>query len=497
MFEVKKELLDSHEALLDVTIEEPTVKKAMQSAARTIAGQINIPGFRKGKAPYSVVLRYVGESAILEEAADHLLEELYPKFIESAEITPYSSGNLENIELDPMTFKIRVPLQPTVTLGNYTEIRKSWEEPSVNEEEINMVLEQMREENAIVEPVDRPAELGDEVEINIIGVANGEVVVDENDIHVILSENRPFLSAAFTEALIGISKGEERTFTIPLPEDMENEELSGVNTEFTAKATQVARRTLPGLDDAFASTVGAFETLEALRQDIYDRLLESKQQQTREAYRNELVKMLVDPAEVQFPPIMVSEMLDEMVEETEARVQRERQMSLEDALRLEGRTIEQFRDDMSLQAANRVKTSLVLAEFARAEETTATDDDVTQEYNSFFSRFSTGTQIDIPNLSLDSDLARSIRSTLLGRKALERLERIARGLGDETAFEDEEPVEETVESEDTDTLLNEDAVEESDAPVDSTVEEAETQAIPETDLIEEDEATETKTEETD
>ena len=121
--------------------------------------------------------------------------------------------------------------------------------------------------------------------INIIGTVNDEVVVEEKDIKVVFSENRPFLSKEFSEALLGISMDEERTFTLPLPDEMENEALRGAETEFTVKATEVSERTLPGLDDAFASTVGAFETLEALRQDIYDRILQSKQQQAQEAYR--------------------------------------------------------------------------------------------------------------------------------------------------------------------------------------------------------------------
>ena len=442
MFEVKKELLDSHEALLDVTIEEPTVQKAMRSAARHIARQVNIPGFRKGKAPYSVVVRNVGEGAVMQEAADDLLEELYPKFIEGAEITPYASGSLENMEINPLVFKIRVPLQPSVVLGEYSAIRKSWEEPSVNDNEIDMVLDQMRDENAMVEPVDRPAEMGDEAQINVRGTVNNEVVVDEEDIKVVFSVNRPFLSNEFQEALIGISKDEERTFTVPLPNEMESEELRGAETEFTVKATQVSERTLPGLDDAFASTVGAFETLEAVKQDINDRILQSKQQQTQTAYRNELVEMLVEPAEVHYPPLMVSEMLDEMVEETGTRMQRERQMSLEDTLRLEGRTLEQFREELNPQAENRVKTSLVLAEFARVEETTVTDDDVVQEYQGFFSNLNLGPDMEMPSISLDSELARNIRSNLLGSKALQRLEQIARGLADDDA--------EASEAEDTD-----------------------------------------------
>ena len=438
MFEVKKELLDSHEALLDVVIEAPTVQKAMRSAARQIARQVNIPGFRKGKAPYAMVVRYVGESTVLQEATDNIIEELYPQFIESADIQPYDSGALENMELDPLTLKIRVPLQPTVVLGDYASIRKSFEEITVNDDEVDMVLNQMREENASVKPVNRPSKMGDEVTINITGTVNEEVIVEEKDIKVVFSEKRPFLSQEFSDALLGISIDEERIFTLPLPDEMENEVLRGAETEFAALATQVSERKLPGLDDAFASTVGAFETLDELRQDIHDRIMQSKQQQTQESYRNALIEMLVEPAEVHYPPVLLNETLDQMVKETDGRTNRERQMSLEDALRLEGRTIEQFREELTPQAENRAKTSLVLAEFARVEETSVTDDDVVRGYQELFTNLNLGpsSEFELPTISLDSELARNIRSNLLGSKALERLEQIGRGLADADSMEE-------------------------------------------------------------
>ncbi|MDF1512901.1 MAG: hypothetical protein P1S60_03720, partial [Anaerolineae bacterium] len=231
---------------------------------------------------------------------------------------------------------------------------------------------------------------------------------------------------------VGISVDEVRTFTMPLPVHIENETLRGAETEFTVTAKQVFERTLPGLDDAFASTVGAFETLADLRQDIYDRILQVKQQQEQEDYRNALVEMLVEPAEVQYPPVMLEETLDQMLEDTDSRMQRDRQISLEDALRLEGRTVDQFREDLVPQAEKRTKTSLVLAEFARVEETTVSDDDVVHGYRNLLMNMGLNlpTEFELPALSLDSDIALNIRFTLLGSKALERLERIGRGLAD-------------------------------------------------------------------
>jgi len=277
VFEIKKELLETHEALLNVEIEENTVKQAMQKAARAIAGKVNIPGFRKGKAPYAKVLQYVGEGSILQEAADSLIEEIYPEIIEQAGIEPYGPGALENINPSPLTFTIRVPLEPEVTLGDYHSLRQPWEDAAVNDEEVTNVLEQVRAEHAILEPLDRPAQLGDEAHINVVGTVDGDVIVDEDDIEVPLKEETPFIAPEFVEALVGMSVDEEKSFTIVFPEDFREATLRGAEAQFDVKIVGVYERVLPDFDDALASTVGAFETLDDLKKYIHTRVLEAKQ----------------------------------------------------------------------------------------------------------------------------------------------------------------------------------------------------------------------------
>lgn len=438
MFDVKKELLDSHEALLEVVFEDDAVEEAKRQAAREISREINIPGFRRGRAPYTKVVQHVGEATVMQEAAEHLLEANYSDILEQADVSPQGPGEFVDMQTDPLRFQIRVPLEPSVELGDYQSIRESWEAPTVSDEEIEQVLEQLREENAILEPVDRAAEMGDQVKVDVHARVEDEVIVDEHEIDVVLDEDRPFLSPEFVEALVGMSAGEEKSVTLTLPDTVEQPSLQGAEADFDLEVTQVFDRSLPDLDDALASTVGSFESMDELRQDINDRILSSKQEQAETTYRASLVDQLVEQAEIEYPPQMVEETLDNIVEETRQQIQRRQQMSLEDALRLEGRTLEQFREQMLPQAERRLKQSLVLAELARQESIGVSDDEVVQSYNDLFARMGIPQTAAGPSLDIDSDLGRSLRSQVMGQKVMERLASIGRGEVVEANAEDEE-----------------------------------------------------------
>ena len=427
MFEVKKELLDSHEALLEVTFEEPAVDEAKRRAAAKISREVNIPGFRKGKAPYAKVLQYVGEGSVVQEAAELLVDEAYTQILEKGEVSPYGPGEYVSMQPSPLVLKIRVPLEPSVELGDYLSIRESWEDPAVSDEEVTQVLEQMREEHAIMEHVDRPAAMGDQVLVDVKAVANGDVLVDEKEIEVVLSESRPFLSPEFVAALVGMSVDEEKQTTLVLPETIDQPSLQGVEADFTLTVRHVHERTLPNLDDALASTVGSFETVAELEKDVRERLMAHKQEQAEGEYQTKLVSKLVEQSTVAYPPVLLDETLDEIVNETKQRVETQRKMSLEDALRLDGLTLEQFRDQMRPQAEIRVKRSLALSKLAEQEGVAVSDDEVAQEYMNLLSRIGMVEQLTDRTVDVDSALGRNLRSNVLGRKVMSRLTAIGRG----------------------------------------------------------------------
>jgi trigger factor len=444
VFEIKTEILDSHEALLNVEIDEETTRQAMRDVAREIAREIRIPGFRKGRAPYKVVVRYTGEDYVRRQAAEDLLEDLHRDFIEAAGITPYTSGTAENIDESSMTFTIRVPLQPEVDLGDYRHLRRERPTPTVSDEEVQAALDQIREENVVLDSVDRPAELGDLMTIDVLGTVEGDLIAEEDEIEVMLDPEQPFIAPGFIEELVGLSEGEQKIFTVVFPDDFEEASLSGEEATFEVTVDQVYDRTLPELDDALASVVGPFESMDELEADIRERIRASKEEQTQETYHDDLVYDLIDQAEIRYPPAVVEETLKNMVQNIDRNYRREHRMSLDDALKLQGLTLEQFENTLRPQAEESIERNLVLQEFVLQEGIEVDDDDVVRMYTDFMERLGQEQMPDQPMFDLDSEMAGQFRYSVLQRNIMERLEAIATGQVE--ADEDVETSEDEVEA---------------------------------------------------
>jgi trigger factor len=433
VFEVSKEVLDTHEALLTVEIDEQTTKKEMQKIARDLSRRLSIPGFRKGKVPYHVMVRRIGEDALRREVADKLIQEIYPEIIERAEIAPYASGGLEDLETTPLTYKIRIPLRPEVDLGDYRALRTSSEEVDVTEEEVDEALEEIRREQAVVELVERSAQLGDEVQVRVSSDVGDIVLIDQERASLVLDEEDVFITPGFIEAIIGMEPGEEKTFTLTLDEEFEDEDLRGEEATFTVKLFEVYDRKLPELDDALASVVGPFETIDELRDGLRERMIGYKQAQTKEAYMDELVEGLLDYAEVKYPPDMVDDEVERMVEEIRTSLQSEQGIGLEDALRLQGQTMSQLQEGLRPQAERRVEISLVMSEFIQHENLEVTQEHIQRKISEASPDSS---QEELGALDFNSPFTRRIYQDVLSELAFERLGQIARG---ELEAEAEEP----------------------------------------------------------
>ncbi|MBN1486794.1 MAG: trigger factor [Anaerolineae bacterium] len=431
MFEVNKELLESHEALLTVTVDEETFNKSMRKAARAVSREVMIPGFRKGKAPYTVVVQRVGEEFIREQAAEDYINNIYAKVIDEAEVAPYDSGAIEDISFEPLTYKIRIPLSPEVDLGDYKSLRVDYESPTVTDADIERALENIRQHEAILDPVERPAELGDQVYLTVKGMVEGanEVFIDEEDLKLVLRDGSDNVLIGFDEAIVGLELEEETTFTLPIPDDFEVEAWHGDNVTFEVKVSQIYERTLPELDDALASTVGAYETLDELKEALYQQMSEYKTRQVKEEYQERVLMALTEQSQVLYPPIALEQEIDDILKEMKERFKHENNMELEDALSLQGITAEAFREQLKPQAVIRLERGLVIGKLMLEEKIKATDESVMEQYHELLSSIGIDKQNPLfSKLDLNSPVAQSMRSSVQMDQALEYIEKLGRGL---------------------------------------------------------------------
>jgi trigger factor len=425
--DITTEPLENRQVRLTIEIDEEQTQQAMRRAARRISRQVNIPGFRKGKAPYDVILQRFGEETVRQEAAEILIEPTYENALEQEGIDPYAPGVLEAVELHPITFKFTIPLRPTVELGDYRDYRLKPSKVEVSKREIEEALENIRTDNAVLELVERPAAMGDGVAIDLVGrTAEGEEFLNRDDIRLILDAESTDPAPGFAEAIVGMGAGEERTVTLPLPGDFPIERLQGKEVNFAVNMVEVYEETRPELDDDLARAVGNFDSLKELRQHVKETLRQAAQQQADEEYAGKVLEAILEQAQVEYPPIMLETGLDDAVKDLERRVQRETHLALEDYLRFQGKDIDQLKEELEPYVAARVKRLLVLSEVVRVEGLDVDEEEVGTRIDEISAPW--GVRADEMRSSLSSDAGRqAVRSHLLGNKAVQRLVAIAKG----------------------------------------------------------------------
>ncbi len=424
---ITTEPLENCQVRLTIEVDEERTQQAMRQVARKIAKQTDIPGFRRGKAPYDVIARRYGEDTLRREAADTLLQTVFREAIEQQQIKPYAPGELEQVELEPLTYTFTVSLPPQVDLGDYREYRLEPPRVEVHQEDVQRVLEKIRAQNAILEPVERPVALNDGALVDLQGrTSQGIPFMRETNTRILLKPGSAEPVPGVAEALVGMKAGEERTFTLTLPYDFPQQELQGQAARFTVELKQVYNCTLPPLDDDLARTAGNFDSLEELEEHVREQLRQAAQREADREYAENVVMDVVESAHVEHPPVLLKETLDEIVEEIEQMVRRETQLPLEEYLRFQGKTLEEMREELKPRAQARVKRALVLGEIVRREGLEVTGEEVSTRIEEVSAPW--GIRAGEIRSSLQSEEGqKSVTNRLLGEKAVQRLVAIAKG----------------------------------------------------------------------
>ena len=376
---IEQQTLENHQVKLTVQIEPSKLEEAKHRAARQISQHKKIPGFRPGKAPYPIILRSIGEEAILEEALDLLVKDLYPKVIEEAKIKPYGPGSLENMpKLDPPTFEFIVPLEPEVVLGDYKKIRIPYKLKPITKKDINKVLDDLRERQVVLEPSDQPSKEGDQVYIKLsikrINPTEGEVpnLVNDRRMPVVISsakvENKsewPF--PGFSLKLLGITKGEEKAFSYTYPEDSDFKELRGKETEVQVYVEEIKKRILPELTDEFAQSVGEqYENIAGLNDDIRKTLGKQAKEDYDNNYNDKIMLEMLKNTVIKYPPQMLDREIDLYLQQLENRLAQQK-LDMDTYLKMRKIDAAALRTESKPLAEERLKRTLVLLEIAKAE----------------------------------------------------------------------------------------------------------------------------------
>lgn len=463
---ISTEQLDNHSVRLTVEVDSATLENAKREAIRAVSGKVNIPGFRKGKAPAAMITRYVGEAYILEEAIESLGQKLYREALEQSELEPAAPGSMDDFKLEPPTFIFTVPLAPSVVLNeNYRDIRLEYVEPVIGEAEVEAELRNLQRELAESVESQDGAEVNDRLtaDLHSFFVETESEIDAETDVHErkekayihrhgavipLLEGAEEPLAPGVTAQLVGVKAGETRTFRITFPTAEQdaniNPELAGKTVEFVIAVEKVEKLILPDIDEALAAKISerfnwdqesddfmddedlfddeddsdlleikleeeliaeaevdqaevdqaeveasaedseltegdddTFKplTLDEVRVKLKDVVARRELDKVRDEYANKVLEQVIEGAQVKFHDASVEAEIDDMVEDLKERL-RQNRLDLDTYLRQTGRTIEEIRADYREPAANFLRRSLAVREFARAEKLQVTQDDI-------------------------------------------------------------------------------------------------------------------------
>jgi trigger factor len=369
---------DDHQVTLIVELETEQMEGAKHRAARRISERKNIPGFRPGKAPYEVVVRSFGEGAVVDDAVNILLDEVYPKALEDAKLEPGASGSLEKVEdLDKKPkFTFTVPLAPTVDLGDYRSIRLpyDWQEPG--EDKVEESIEELRQMYAKTETVERPIQKGDFVMTDLKGVKENAVegeapLMNRPGLPVFVrpedkADEFPF--PGFSNELVGLNTNDSKSFSHKFGEDTKDESLKGQTVKFEVKIKMVRGSTLPELNDEFAKQAGPFENLQALRDAVKANLAIQSKAQYDDEYFSKLMEKIKEGAVIKYPPQVVDHEVGHVLEDLKSQLAGQ---NLDMAAYLKSREMDEEKfvaEEARPVAVKRLERSLVMDEIAKLEK---------------------------------------------------------------------------------------------------------------------------------
>ncbi len=365
---------------VEVEVSAADVDRSAQRAARALAREMRMPGFRKGKAPPSLVIQRVGYGAVLEEAIRDSLPEWYERALLSSGISTVGDPSIEIVAApqaqgEPLAFKFEVGVRPKAKLGDYKGLEVGRAEPEAPEEIVDREIERIREGFARLELVERAAAEGDVLLIDFEGLIDGKAFEGGKASDYLLELGGDQLVEGFEEQLAGASAGDTREVEVSFPGDYRAEELAGREAVFSVAVKEVREKVLPDLDDDFASEASEFDTLEELRDDIRARLSEAVGKRIEQDFRVAAVDAAAEAATVELP----DELVADRSAERWTRVERQLAaggMNADAYLRVQGKTREEAIDESKPDAARELKREAVLAAIVEAEEIDVTEEEM-------------------------------------------------------------------------------------------------------------------------
>jgi len=384
------ERIEKNTVLLEVEVDAELFSQAVNKAYRNIVKKVNIPGFRKGKTPRHILERYIGKEALYEEAVEALVPEAYLDAVKDTGIEPVAQPQVEIVQAEegkPVVFKATVMVKPEVELGQYKDLEAVKQSYEIKEEDVQKELDRLQNSHAKLLTLEEGAVAKDDIAvIDFFGKVNGEPFKGGEGKDYSLEIGSGSFIEGFEEQVIGMTINETKDIQVTFPEQYQAEELAGKEATFTVTVKEIKRKELAPLDDEFAKDVSEFDTLQELKDDIKNKLIQAAESRAKFTLRRELLNKAVDNAVTEIPDSMIEQQTKEMLANMSNNFARQG-LSMEDYLSYSKSSMDKIREDMRPEAERSVKTSLVMETISKAEGITATEEEIQVEIEKIASAY--------------------------------------------------------------------------------------------------------------
>ncbi|WP_405582664.1 trigger factor [Streptomyces sp. NBC_01092] len=362
-----------------LTVEVPfeELKDSLDAAYKKINQQVTVKGFRKGKIPARVIDQRFGRGAVLEEAVNDALPKFYTEAVNEAELNVLGQPEVDITELkdgETLNFTAEVDIRPTIEIPDYSGIEVEVDAVEVSEEDVDKAVSDLRERFASTSPVERAAEDGDVVTIDLEAKVGGEVLEDGVASGVSYTIGSGELLEGIDDAVKGLEAGGEATFT----SELKGGSAAGQEAEVTVKVTQVAARELPELDDEFAQLASEFDTLDELKADSRKRLENMKQYDQATQAQERVLEKLLELVEVPVPEKLLEDEVNTRKHNLEHHQLGQMGLDIEKYLEIQGKTVEEFDTETKEAAVKGIKTQFVLDELVKQEKLNVNQEELTE-----------------------------------------------------------------------------------------------------------------------
>ena len=376
------EKLEKNMAKLTVEVPVEQFEEAITTSYNKNKNRFNIPGFRKGKAPLTMIEKMYGPGVFFEDAVDVMLDATYGDAAKESGLEIVSRPTIDIVQLEkgkPFIYTAEVAVKPEVTLGEYKGIQVEKASAEVTDEDVEKELKKVQDQNSrLVSVEDRAVEDGDQTVIDFEGFVDGVAFEGGKGEDYPLTIGSHSFIDTFEEQLIGKNIGEACEVSVTFPEEYHAKELAGKPAVFKVTVKEIKVKELPALDDEFASEVSEFDTLAEYKEDLKKNLLAAREKQAATENENHVIEKVVENASMDIPAPMIDAEAQSMLNDTARRMQSQG-LAFDQYLKYTGMTVEKLKEQMAPQAERRIRTRLVLEAVVEAENIEASDEAVEQE----------------------------------------------------------------------------------------------------------------------